>query len=393
MVEMLGVLAVAGVLSIGALSAYTYGMNKYRANEISENVSRMAFIASSQLLTGRDISLQEFDTDGSGVKIMGAYPVEGVAYDDDTFGLRVSGISDSVCEKIDQKEWNALVDLLINEDDICQDDNNTMEFIFANNMGQHEGCLGGFTGENCDEKISCENGGTWTPGGCECAEGWYGPKCDSDCDGVKRSDGLCLACNAKSSFETIKEECDKCSNWVYAYDTGKCSNCSLPQAFLSTKKECDKCPDREYNGNYCMPTQKECNENQFLRQGENYNSCIGCVAATREECIQCEKKGYYYNEDIPKCAKVCISGEFQLTNGTCVDCSKGSSITYTGGVNFCSMCDGTAYPRFIDNNGNVYRTCYPCSTTDSVSASPTECAKCGSQRVYDEATGKCNLAS
>ncbi len=35
MVEMLGVLAVIGVLSIGGIAGYSYGMDKYRANELT----------------------------------------------------------------------------------------------------------------------------------------------------------------------------------------------------------------------------------------------------------------------------------------------------------------------------------------------------------------------
>lgn len=34
MVEMLGVLAIIGILSIGAIYGYSYAMNRYRANEI-----------------------------------------------------------------------------------------------------------------------------------------------------------------------------------------------------------------------------------------------------------------------------------------------------------------------------------------------------------------------
>ena len=34
MVEMLGVLAIIGVLSIGGIQGYTYAMNKYRANNV-----------------------------------------------------------------------------------------------------------------------------------------------------------------------------------------------------------------------------------------------------------------------------------------------------------------------------------------------------------------------
>ena len=37
MVEMLGVLAIIGVLSVGGIAGYTMAMNKYRANEIAKN--------------------------------------------------------------------------------------------------------------------------------------------------------------------------------------------------------------------------------------------------------------------------------------------------------------------------------------------------------------------
>ena len=39
MVEMLGVLAIIGVLSIGGIAGYTTAMNKYRANEVAQAVS------------------------------------------------------------------------------------------------------------------------------------------------------------------------------------------------------------------------------------------------------------------------------------------------------------------------------------------------------------------
>jgi len=42
MVEMLGVLAIIGVLSIGGIAGYTLAMNKYRANEIVNAVVQAA---------------------------------------------------------------------------------------------------------------------------------------------------------------------------------------------------------------------------------------------------------------------------------------------------------------------------------------------------------------
>ncbi len=47
MVEMLGVLAIIGVLSIGGIAGYTMAMNKYKANEVIAKVSQCAILARS----------------------------------------------------------------------------------------------------------------------------------------------------------------------------------------------------------------------------------------------------------------------------------------------------------------------------------------------------------
>ncbi len=47
MVEMLGVLAIIGVLSIGGIAGYTTAMNRYRANEILDMATKYATIAFS----------------------------------------------------------------------------------------------------------------------------------------------------------------------------------------------------------------------------------------------------------------------------------------------------------------------------------------------------------
>ncbi len=45
MVEMLGVLAIIGVLSIGGIAGYTTAMNRYRANEIIDMASKYATVS------------------------------------------------------------------------------------------------------------------------------------------------------------------------------------------------------------------------------------------------------------------------------------------------------------------------------------------------------------
>ena len=45
MVEMLGVLAIIGVLSIGGIAGYTMAMNRYRANETLSAAAQLAVLA------------------------------------------------------------------------------------------------------------------------------------------------------------------------------------------------------------------------------------------------------------------------------------------------------------------------------------------------------------
>lgn len=47
MVEMLGVLAIIGVLSIGGIAGYSMAMNRYRANEIIDTAAKVSVIAMS----------------------------------------------------------------------------------------------------------------------------------------------------------------------------------------------------------------------------------------------------------------------------------------------------------------------------------------------------------
>ena len=45
MVEMLGVLAIIGVLSIGGIAGYTLSMNRYRANSVVDIANKLAGVA------------------------------------------------------------------------------------------------------------------------------------------------------------------------------------------------------------------------------------------------------------------------------------------------------------------------------------------------------------
>ena len=96
MIEMLGVLAIIGVLSIGGLAGYTMAMNRHRANTILDYVSRCVVVAQtngdgSKLTTGNcatilDETMPSFlstdakvELSGTDIQVTGTAATEAIA--------------------------------------------------------------------------------------------------------------------------------------------------------------------------------------------------------------------------------------------------------------------------------------------------------------------------
>ena len=90
MVEMLGVLAIIGVLSIGGIAGYTLAMNRYRANEIMDTAAKLAIVAmSSDAGRGETVNFADAGLGTelpAGVTSMSAYAngLVTIAYENDT---------------------------------------------------------------------------------------------------------------------------------------------------------------------------------------------------------------------------------------------------------------------------------------------------------------------
>lgn len=93
MVEMLGVLAIIGVLSIGGIAGYTMAMNRYRANEILDAASKLSVVAQTAAvntgtftpptlesigLTGTKVHEAEFEVVANGDVTLKTLPSNGV---------------------------------------------------------------------------------------------------------------------------------------------------------------------------------------------------------------------------------------------------------------------------------------------------------------------------
>ncbi len=100
MVEMLGVLAIIGVLSVGGIAGYTMAMNKYRASEILNGASMRAMVVATQIQMKPSLTnpnLGEFTGDTpAGVSIT-ALSRQAT---DKQFKLKLETVDPAVCDQM-----------------------------------------------------------------------------------------------------------------------------------------------------------------------------------------------------------------------------------------------------------------------------------------------------
>ncbi len=209
MVEMLGVLAIIGVLSVGAIAGYSYAMDKYRVNETINDVNMRGIDLVRQVATKQAPDLSDWPTvSQAGYTISEAnLSADGEAY------FSISGMSQRVCEMVYEGIQNnqttvAEINEATNGDATdCQSDNNTMTFFFITTAGGE-----GTTVDELCQNVTCQEGYSCTHGICmseelpllmtggvvcnnktgECGECEYcGERCLPVDDGTACDNGVC----------------------------------------------------------------------------------------------------------------------------------------------------------------------------------------------------------
>ena len=216
MVEMLGVLAIIGVLSIGGIAGYTYAMNKSKANDILDGVSQRALVVSQQMILGNTASLVEYKN-----KKIGDY---GVTLDttqgDGFFGIQVSGVEQAVCERLQDQELRNAVKTELGgtalADATCAEgDGNAITYVF--NEALNASAVAGGGGDACTLTASDCVSGALAEGECACAPaegqtctdhttnecglGYYCQFSPSGSGDSDRGDGVCTAVGSGISIK------------------------------------------------------------------------------------------------------------------------------------------------------------------------------------------------
>ena len=249
MIEMLGVIAIVGVISIIALFGYSYAMNKHKANLILNDVS----LAFAELVL-KDENIAPIERQSVSFKPESGLPVQ-IARTDAYWDLvYVENVPQKVCQILLQYRTTDIYDNIYDEDlnelTSC-DDPQTMVF------GRHEPlpecaddsdcegdkvCRGGICvnptpTDPCDPN-PCLNGGTCSEGECTCIDGYYGAKCenepecraDTECDSPKTCQEYECVCPKKDYCLTQDDECNctKCEEG-YVVEGGACVKEGCPE--------------------------------------------------------------------------------------------------------------------------------------------------------------------
>ena len=186
MVEMLGVLAVIGVLSIGGIMGYSYGMDKYRANETTNQIMLRAIDLMTQASNNNaELSLDAWKNE----QTQYTFGEVGSTYDGLIY-LDVAGLPKNICEIVYDNMSSMAVQIDINavrslSNETCGDDNE-MTFYF-------EGGNSATCDPACPEGQYCDNGICFK-GGMPKGTDPFDKECTSDADCNTDWTGGCSEC-------------------------------------------------------------------------------------------------------------------------------------------------------------------------------------------------------
>ena len=268
MIEMLGVLAIIGVLSIGAVAGYKFALNKFRANEIINELNARALSVSAQMLsTTTPYESDEVIEDGFGNTLAVGYSAQSaVAPNPEYFKIFVDDIPSEVCIQILRDYENPIM-IFVNEvrynadTSICATESSMvdMSFAFRRDLGERETCSDkGYFGE---EDFMCHCSGNTgidpnNPNECICPGGYIW-----DADAGEHGECIFSRC-PEGQFESLNGGCVPCDDEGYhKIATGE------EQQKLCTASTCGRIVS---NNKYCI--KNTCAENQFFTEtGGCYN--------------------------------------------------------------------------------------------------------------------------
>ncbi len=375
MVEMLGVLAIMGLLTIIGIAGFRIALNKHYANQTVDRLMRRAVVVAGQANFGQNLSLHEFDEND------GEYPIpnpDTLEHNAESFTLTVDGVPQEVCQQIIGMDWK--IAKIIPED--CSD--TTMKFMFLNDLTDCTGCQ--------PETVDCPPASEIQCGKCSIVKGFDDN--NADCEGNENGGycvrGKCLKCDKGYFWYTRGsgrcEKCDETDNWA---STSDYQYACLGKMFFDTSGRLFGCLD---------PHQADWYDEQ--------NSCVACTnRCFNEGSNSCRFPDNAYqrnNDGTCSCTSTPNSSSY---NGRCYYCEPGTFLsTWANGCVTCDdsdtwgtvatyrhHCLGTMYYR--NNDPRLYGCNMTTSTSGVDAKSCTECKNSEGVKNRCYLDGTCYLAN
>lgn len=238
MVEMLGVLAIMGLLSVAGVAGYKNAINKHQANNIIEEAQRRAVLVAAQMQLHHNLT-PTLDVDNSlGYANFGSDVITNQNSElKDQFGIKVTNVSKPVCRKIlSMIKDNTQIRRLSYNDSVpfaipdCESEENSFWVIYNNDLstgirpvdynGKADKCdEKGFTyctyNNLCIERGGrecCNNHGSFVSGACACDEGYSAESNDNCARPVcALNEDLSSGCFCPNQRDTSNGVCGNCT--------------------------------------------------------------------------------------------------------------------------------------------------------------------------------------
>ena len=387
LVETIGVLAVMGVLTIGGIAGYNYGINKHRANQVLQDI-RLIYqetkypVYVEQVVKGDTLSekLNLYYVNPYEVKISRAnlndftYSSVGETTPN-LISVNVSGVPKTACDILLKTKPEYVLMLKANGQSTwnCTQDENELSYIFEITADKLEyGRCSVCTGEHCfDDDLNCPEGEYCYNDMCS--------KCAAEYTLQTNDDGTeeCVKCTTNYNAKITKENCYRCKGtlWGYRLHSGAANQCvQCGTGMIATTKEfceerCGHLDDMVHMTGYCL----SCKNFAYL------------TGADKEPCEKCME----YNDDI---IFYPTDANGTGTKGVCTVCKPSHWNTQKNADGTACECPTGYFWSFADGSHSFCISCTATNTTQI--SSKIECDKCPN-RYYATANndrwGSCNL--
>ncbi len=295
MIEMLGTLAIIGVLSVGGIAGFNTAITKHRTNDITDFLNRTTVLTQALLLNNNLTLASVQDTID---QLNSSYLATAVMCSSG-YAVNMAGLPKGVCENFtDMADDNHYIDelkLFIGTDctpgsvSCTSDDENAISFIFDTNVLSDALDEGGF--------YWCENGTIQNKSGkvatCNCSESDEEFYYDSDEEAIA---AMCTEREYYCSVHTIKRG-DYIGPTIY--HNSECF-CVTKTAYYDSDEEAinEMCTNRPY----------------YFCSGNTDGIGLGTDGGWVREWCNCSGATSFYDSDEEAIAAMCSSMEYKCTS-------------------------------------------------------------------------------